>query len=179
MQNYFVLTGAPGSGKTTVLDRLRPLGQTVVAEPARQILAEQRSFGGCAVPERNPGLFVELLLSRALYEHRRHAGGIQPVLFDRGLPDVIAYARLFGLPCDGPVAAARRHRYNAQVFLLPAQEDIYRQDEERRMTFAQARRFGETIRKIYEELGYAIVALPPGTPDERAQALAAQLPWPA
>lgn len=179
MQNYFVLTGAPGSGKTTILNRLQSLGRTVVAEPARQILAEQRSFGGRAIPERNPDLFVELLLSRALYEYRRHASGTQPVLFDRGLPDVIAYARLFGLPCDGPIAAARRHRYNAQVLLLPAEEEIYRQDEERRMTFAQARRFGEIIREAYEELGYAIIALPPGPPDERAQALLSQLPLPA
>ena len=179
MQNYIVLTGAPGSGKTTVLDRLQSLGQTVVAEPARQILAEQRSFGGRAVPERNPDLFVELLLSRALYEYRRHTGGTHTVLFDRGLPDVIAYARLFGLPCDGTVAAAQRYRYNAQVLLLPAQEDIYRQDEERRMTFAQARRFGEIIREAYEELGYAVTTLPPGTPDERARALLSQLPSPA
>lgn len=176
MQDRFVLTGAPGSGKTTLLARLRGPGISTVDEPARQILAEQRTFGGRAVPERDPGLFVELLLSRALYEYRRHADTTRCVLFDRGLPDVVAYARLFGLPCDGALAAARRHRYNARVFLLPARAEIYRQDEERRMTFTQARRFGETIREAYEELGYAIVELPPGTPDEQAESLLAQLP---
>src|SRR3546814_10233995 len=38
-----------------------------VHPPARQILAEQRSIGGAGVPDRNPALFTELLLSRALY----------------------------------------------------------------------------------------------------------------
>ena len=128
------------------------------------------------MPERDPGLFVELLLSRALYEYRRHADSRRPVLFDRGLPDVIAYARLFGLPDSGALAAARRHRYNPRVFLLPAQEGIYRQDDERKMTFAEAHAFGEIIRQAYEELGYAVVELPEGMPDERAGALLAQLP---
>ena len=174
--NCIVVTGAPGAGKTTLLDCVHALGRPVVAEAARQILAEQRSFGGRAVPEHDPGLFVELLLSRALYEYHRHAGCRRPVLFDRGLPDVIAYARLFGLPDSGALAAARRHRYNRLVFLLPAHEGIYRQDDERKMTFTEARDFGETIREVYEELGYAAVAVPAGTPDERASALLAQLP---
>ena len=43
--NLFILTGAPGSGKTTILDRLGNEFRCV-NEPAREILAEQRATGG-------------------------------------------------------------------------------------------------------------------------------------
>jgi predicted ATPase len=81
----FVLTGAPGSGKSTLLQHLETRGIPVVAEPARQILAEQRSVDGSGIPARDARLFVELLLSRALYEFRRLETATTPVFFDRGI----------------------------------------------------------------------------------------------
>ena len=94
--HYFVLTGAFGSGKSTVLELLRLRGVQVIVEPARQILAEQRSIQGDGVPERDPRLFVELMLSRMLSTYGQYSSRPGPLLFDRGTPDLLAYARLFG-----------------------------------------------------------------------------------
>ena len=44
--NYFILTGAMGAGKSTILKKLRKLGLPCIDEPARQILAEQRAISG-------------------------------------------------------------------------------------------------------------------------------------
>ena len=63
----FILTGAPGSGKTAVLNRLRDQF-TCVDEPAREILAEQRSTGGRGTWDQDPSLFVHLLLQRSIDE---------------------------------------------------------------------------------------------------------------
>lgn len=52
-----------GSGKSIVLQLLKLQGFTVVPEPAREILAEQRTIGDEGVPENNPKLFTQLLLS--------------------------------------------------------------------------------------------------------------------
>ena len=46
MRNRFVITGAPGSGKTLVLRELVKVGFLGIDEPAREILAEQRAIGG-------------------------------------------------------------------------------------------------------------------------------------
>jgi predicted ATPase len=46
VRNRFVVTGAPGSGKTPILRELVRLGFLGVNEPAREILAEQRAIGG-------------------------------------------------------------------------------------------------------------------------------------
>ena len=43
-----------GAGKSTVLAKLTELGYTCVAEPAREVLAEERRTGGNGVPERDP-----------------------------------------------------------------------------------------------------------------------------
>lgn len=71
MTKRFVITGAMGSGKSTVLKLLQAEGLSVIEEPARQILAEQRSIGDEGVPEKNPKFFTQLLLSRAIYQYKQ------------------------------------------------------------------------------------------------------------
>jgi predicted ATPase len=59
----FILTGAPGSGKTAILSRLID-GFRCVDEPAREVLAEQRATGGRGTWDQDLSLFVHLLLQR-------------------------------------------------------------------------------------------------------------------
>ena len=83
-----VLTGAPGSGKTAILDSIGT-ELLCVPEPAREIIAEQRAIGGDGTSDRNPSLFVDMLLQRSIEKHVAQSG-TAPVLFDRGVPDCIA-----------------------------------------------------------------------------------------
>lgn len=93
--DLWILTGAPGSGKTTILNQLRE-SLRCVDEPARRVLAEQREIGGSGMPKRDPARFVELLLEVAVADPER-ALGAGPTLFDRGIPDCIAYAIHLGV----------------------------------------------------------------------------------
>ncbi len=172
MENGYVLTGAPGGGKTAILRELAGMGFAVVAEPAREVLAEQRAAGGNGVPERNPGLFCELMLAKAVAQFRGIPRGDRPVFFDRGIPDMIGYARLFGVPESAAWRAAREYRYNALVFVTPSWEEIYGPDDERKMSFEAARDFGEELRSIYAVLGYSLIEVPHGSLRERAEFVA-------
>ena len=96
-KNLLVITGPPGSGKTPIVRELVASGFTGVAEPAREVIAEQRAIGGDGVYDKNPRLFLYLMLSRAVADFRRMSGAPGPVFFDRGIPDLIGYADLFGL----------------------------------------------------------------------------------
>lgn len=166
--HYFVLTGAFGSGKSTLLESLRSRGILGVVEPARPILAEQRSIQGDGVPDKDPRLFVELMLSRMLSSYRQSEASAGPVLFDRGVPDVLGYAELFGFHFPAGQRAAELYRYNPLVFIAPSWEQIYRTDNERTVPFSVARDFGNSIRGIYERLGYTLIELPNLSADERA-----------
>jgi predicted ATPase len=164
-----VITGPPGSGKTPIVGELVASGFTGVAEAAREVIAEQRALGGDGVYDRNPQLFLNLMLSRAVadFRHMRDAPG--PVFFDRGIPDLIGYAELFELDASDAAKAAAAHRYDDPVFVLPSWPEIYVTDSERRMTFEAAQAFGDRVRSIYVELGYSVVDVPRDTVVARAR----------
>src|ERR1041384_77277 len=147
---YFLLTGAFGSGKSTLLEHLQSRGIRGIVEPARPILAEQRSIQGNGLPEKDPRLFVELMLSRMLDAYRQSDTLVGPILFDRGIPDILGYAALFGFDFPHYENAAQHYRYNRQVFVTPAWEQIYSTDDERTLPFSLAREFGNNLRTIYE-----------------------------
>jgi predicted ATPase len=166
---FFLLTGSFGSGKSTLLEHLRLCGIRGIVEPARPILAEQRSVQGNGLPQKDPRLFIELMFSRMLHNYQQCDGSLGPVLFDRGIPDILGYAGLFGFDFPPGEIAARLYRYNPRVFVAPAWERIYCPDDERTVPFSQAREFGDGLRSIYERLGYTLIDLPCISVEERAQ----------
>ena len=124
------------------------------------MLAEQRAAGGDGVPERSPQRFCDLMLERMKRDYDEHPSAF----YDRGIPDLVGYAHLFGL--EPP--RVEGHRYDDRVFVLPAWREIYATDDERKMTFEMAEAFGEDVRRLYESLGYEIVDVPRDTPAARA-----------
>ena len=100
MPERIILTGAPGSGKTAILNALRD-DIRCYDEPARQILAQQRAPGGDGTPEQNASKFVDLLLQRSIANHADPQEHVASALFDRGVPDCIAYAQILGTEPEG------------------------------------------------------------------------------
>src|SRR4030095_1263694 len=148
------------------------LGFLGVDEPAREILAEQRAIGGNGVYDRDPQLFCDLMLERAIADYQRLEGTGEPAFFDRGIPDMVGYAEIFALDTSAALAASRRSVYDDVVFVLPAWREIYVTDGDRRMTFESARAFGERIREVYLDLGYEIVEVPRDSVETRARFIA-------
>lgn len=167
--NFYILSGAMGAGKSAVLSRLTELGILCVPEPAREILAEQRRIKGMGIPEKSPDLFTMLMLSRSIQDYTAHRPEAETVVFDRGIPDMIAYARLFRLDETPYANAGREFRYNPNVFYFPAWENIYTTDSERKMSFADASAFGKLVKSIYEGCGYHVLDIPHLTVEERVQ----------
>jgi len=167
--HYYVLSGAMGGGKSTILTQLRARGIDCIPEPARAILAEQRLIKAAGVPEQNAELFCQLMLSRAMYTYTAHRAVTTPILFDRGIPDLIAYAQLFGLDTTVYVNAANAFPYNPTVFFFPAWAEIYTTDAERKMSFLDAQAFGQMVHSVYEQLGYQLLDVPCVSPTERVQ----------
>jgi predicted ATPase len=163
----FVLTGAPGSGKTAILSRLGR-GFRCVEEPARDVLAEQRATGGRGTWDQDASLFVHLLLQRSIenFETARRSG--TTVIFDRGIPDCVAYAVRADVDPGPSLKAAEEFRYRPRVFLCEPWSEIYVTDEERVMSFDQTVSFHEAIVAAYEGAGYVLVDVPKGSVANRA-----------
>jgi predicted ATPase len=168
--NLFVITGGPGSGKSTLISALRDAGFAVAEEAGREIIRYEIAMGGRALPWADRQLFAERMLELdvARYDALSESNG--PVFFDRGIPDVAGYLRLSGLPVPDALArVADTCRYNRLVFLAPYWADIYTHDGERRQTPDEAARTGEIMRTIYSEYGYEPLELPRASVDARVR----------
>ena len=158
--DYFVFTGAMGAGKSSLINELECCGFLCINEPARIILKEQRSTGGRGVPETDPELFNDLMLDKMIGDFNENLTSDIPVLFDRGIPDVIAYARLLGTNDFKAKIASEKYIYNRTVFVFNAWEEIYTNDEERKMSFSLAEKFGSDVKNIYKDYGYNVIDVP-------------------
>jgi predicted ATPase len=166
MTSLHVLTGAPGSGKSTILDALGGDVRTV-GEPAREILAEQRAIAGDGTYDRDASLFVDLLLQRSIDNHAAAQREEGLVVFDRGVPDCVAYASVMGIDPTPSIRASERFRYHGEVLMLEPWEAIYDTDDERTMSFADTFPFHDALVDAYERSGYALVVVPPGSVENR------------
>jgi predicted ATPase len=175
-ENFYILTGGPGAGKTAVIDGLRHAGYTTVRESGRDIIRQQVAGGGDALPWANRGAYARLMAERAVADCLHLRGTQQPVFFDRGLPDVTGYLHLCGLPIPADIAGVTEDlRYNATVFIAPPWEEIYRKDEERKQSFGEAVRTYEVLHETYMRMGYTLVVLPKVSAAARARFILQQL----
>jgi predicted ATPase len=158
---FFVLTGGPGSGKSTVIQALHEAGYSTIGEAGRAIIQEQVAIGGRALPWVDPYLFAELMLSWDIRSYRVAEQASRPVFFDRGVVDVLGYLRLMNRPVPAHMEnAVHKFRYNPLVFIAPPWQEIFQPDGERKQDFQEAVRTYETMLTAYAESGYELVELP-------------------
>lgn len=155
--NFFLLTGGPGVGKTTLIAHLRAQGERCVDETHRRVIREQVAAGGSAVPWLDAQAYGEITAREDIAIFDQMSDVRERVFFDRGIPDS-------GAPDFAPPAwfleALRTRRYNTTVFVPPPWRKIYSQDTERKQTFAEALQVHERILSQCRALGYQPAILP-------------------
>lgn len=155
--NWCVITGAPSSGKTSVIKELAHRGFPIQGEVARELI-EMSMNHGRTVEEIRSNLsrlqkeILEVSLAREM------ALDTSTLLFmDRGLPDSITYFKLAGLDGLEAAAVSRLFRYRA-VFLfdrLPLVKDAVRTESE-----ALADKIDRMLEADYTAVGYAPIRVP-------------------
>ncbi|WP_418594874.1 AAA family ATPase [Ponticoccus sp. (in: a-proteobacteria)] len=174
--HFFVVTGGPGAGKTSLITELARRGLHTIPESGRAVIREETARGGDALPWADRMSYAERMLERDLraYEDAQALSG--PVIFDRGTPDILGYLTLCGLPVPPHVTtAAKVAPYNARVFLAPYWDEIFTQDSERKQTRAEAEATCAVMRETYTALGYQITELPRADIATRADFVCSQL----
>ncbi|MPT48886.1 MAG: ATPase [Sphingobium sp.] len=182
----FVITGGPGSGKTSLIEALaqgayindRQFSAPLLTMPetGRAIIQDQIAIGGTALPWADRNAFAELMLSWACRSYREAMASKGPVVLDRGIADIMGYLMLCNLPVPAHMRrAAELYRYNPLVFIAPHWPDIYVQDAERKQDERLAEATCRMMGQVYTNLGYDVVPLPLVSVQERADFVRAHI----
>ncbi len=163
-----VITGGPGTGKSTIINELIKRKFTCFEEISRQVTLDAKKNGVDQLFLTNPLLFSELLLKgreNQYIQAQNHESNL--VFLDRGLPDVLAYMDFIGdIYPQEFVNSCKVHTYD-YVFILKPWEAIYTSDNERYENFNQAQEIHEYLLHTYQSYNYNLLDVPFDTVENR------------
>ena len=171
--NWHVITGAPCSGKSTLIAQLARQGFQTVPESARLFIEKEMANGRTNHPIRVDGAALQRHIKDMQLQIEDGLQAKDILFLDGAVPGSLAWYRVYGLDPNEMLADCFRHRY-ASVFmlnLLPFQSDGQRVEE--MMTIA--RFLDEWQARDYTALGYHVVRVPALPPEERLAFVLEQL----
>lgn len=155
--NWYVITGAPCSGKTAVIFELEQRGCRVVHETARAYIDEELQKGKSTDRIKADILSFESHILYKKIEIEQSLPENAVIFLDRAVPDSIAYYILEGLNPKDPINQSKLIQYKKIFFFerLRFEKDDVRSEDEK--TAAQLNRL---IYEAYNMLGYDVIYVP-------------------
>ena len=172
-----VITGGPGTGKTSIINVLKKKNFHCFEEIIRTLTLAAKKEHDTSAQVSNPIAFVNdpMLFNTNLLNGRveqfRQAGTIEKDIcfFDRGIPDVLAYMAFFNQSYDDKFINACRDNVYSHVFLLPPWKALYTSDNERFESFNESQKIHQHLVEVYNRFGYNIMNIPFGTIADRTE----------
>ncbi|MDI1353058.1 MAG: ATP-binding protein [bacterium] len=170
--NWYVITGAPSSGKTTLINHLAMNGFSVAPEIARShielLLANNYTLD--EIQRNNKPLQRAILASALKRERKLHAAEL--IFFDRGTTDSLGYFNYYHLETKNLIQVCQRFRYKKIFYChqLPLISDEVRVEDT-----LGAQKIGESIFQAYIKMNYELIELPAVSVEDRSQIVLSHL----
>jgi len=160
--NRFVITGAPGTGKTTLVEALSKEGFKTCEEAARLVVLKNLKKENNILPWGNRDAFDSEVFIIMLYDYLVD-DRTRPTFYDGGILDILAYEASLGFNYDKFSRFARYFNYEKTVFIPEPWKEIYEKDVVRNFTFEDSIKIGNKIVEFYTSFNYEIVFIPKET----------------
>jgi predicted ATPase len=169
---WCVITGAPCSGKTTVIEALQRRGCRVVPEVARAHIEQQLAAGLTLHQIKTDKRRFERAILKKKVAIEAALPADRLIFLDRALPDSIAYFLFSGLDPREAQRACRVARYRRIFFLerVGQHRDAVRQEDRSEMVRLEA-----LLKQSYRRLGYPLREVPASAVAVRVAAILSQL----
>jgi predicted ATPase len=163
-----VITGGPGTGKSSVISELIKRGFFCLEEISRQITREARKDGTEQLFLKDPLLFSEKIINARQQQYLKAKNSHLPlVFFDRGMPDVLAYMDFIGDIYPSTFNDICLNHYYDEVFVLAPWKEIFKSDAERYENFEQAVQIHDYLLQTYQKFNYKLIDVPFAPVDAR------------
>lgn len=163
MTQKYVLTGGPGSGKSSIILALEMQEEYVIREAAEDYI-RLRQAQGQPQPWTEAD-FQDRILDIQMQREARIPLDAERVFIDRGLADGLAYAKEGTATYKRIKAETEKARYE-KIFIIEPLEYTER-TEVRRENHDEALRLGEKLNEVCKKLGYEPIRISSGTLEAR------------
>ncbi|MEL6557935.1 MAG: AAA family ATPase [Bacteroidota bacterium] len=153
----YIITGAPGTGKTTLIKALENQ-YPCIHEASREVIVAEQTRNGDGVPWKNVFKFAELVYQTSIAALNSNP---KAILTDRSILDLIAYLQIAGEPIPQVLQEFPYHsKYEKTVFFAPAWQNIFHQDMQRLQSFSYCLELEKALKQNYRDRGFEIMDLP-------------------
>ena len=160
MNQKYIITGAPGTGKTAIINALMQKDYSCAEEISREIISEQIIIEGDILPWKNQIAFENHIASLRKEQYLNSSEN-RTYFFDRSSIDCIAYLKANKLEITTEITQIiKQCVFNRQVFITPFWEEIYINDGERMENIKSAINIENSLIGTYKSLGYTLVKVP-------------------
>lgn len=170
--NWYVITGGPSSGKTTVLNELAKLEYVIYPEAARVFIDQEMAKGKSLKEIRGNEAEFQRKVLKLKIEVEKAAPKDKTVFFDRAIPDSIAYYQICGLDPKEVLKFCKRRVYK-KIFLfeqLPFENDYARIEDGKTI-----KKLNKLLKESYKNLGYEVIVMSPVSVKERVKMILAEI----
>ncbi len=164
---YIIITGAPSTGKSSVVNELTNRGYQCYDEIARQVIKENQEKDNDLLPWKDMLAFSNEVFSRmkALISSIDNDACC---FLDRSMVDLIGYMEFAGKEAPLQYAeGARKAGYANTVFYMPFWDAIFANDAQRKESIEEAQNIDKALRKAYSNLGFELIEVPIGSVEQR------------
>ncbi len=157
MNNWYVITGAPCSGKTTILNSLKEMGYEVIGEVARTHIDKLIAKGFTIEDIRKDEKRFQNDVLDQKYKLEEYINKDKLVFFDRGIPDSYAYFKFLGIKNEELLKKSLVNNYKKVFILEPCP---YKKDYARTESEEDQIKLHELIQEAYKISGAKIINVP-------------------
>lgn len=167
VNNWYVITGAPSSGKTTTLQALEKKGYKVFYEWARIYIDGEMKKGRTLKEIRKNELEFQRKILELKLKFEKKLPKRDLIFMERGIPDSTAYMQMCGVKEDKNLAKALKNCSYKKVFLMELLK--YELDYARTESKEEARLIDNLLDKSYTDLEIEVVRVPKMSVEKRVK----------
>lgn len=170
----YILTGTPGSGKTSIIHELKSKGYAVVEEAATDVIALELANGNLE-HWMQPDFIDKIVCLQKQRQINTSTFPCELQFYDRSPICTYALSRHLGYPPSACLLEEmkrieRENIYQKQVFFIE-NLGFCQPTEARKISFEESLLFEKIHLEIYTSFGYELIKIPPHSLPKRVQSI--------